>query len=241
MFKDTPARIIDPDFYVDAHHQYRFVFGDLLCFHLQDHERLWKFDIKNDIGFYAGDEDSVKGGSVIYMPYTHNFLTRGNGHRILISDLQLLQWYSQHRDICRNPLPYSVVHNTVMDLLSNRETPAEGADSSQLIITPALIDQGDATMPPAPAIVQHASPSPPVAPPSRPTSRSRTALLPIPPPAAIRSDSQVRTKTTLYKPHDIRAVTAAIREIMDRDNPPPPSSLPPTTTNLFVQHTTQAT
>ena len=29
----------------------------------------------------------------IYMPYTHNFLTRGNGHRILISDIQLLQWY----------------------------------------------------------------------------------------------------------------------------------------------------
>jgi hypothetical protein len=86
-----PCPDIDPDFYVDAHHQYRIVFGDLLCFHLQDHERLWKFDIKNDIGFYAGDEDSVKGGSVIYMPYTHNFLTRGNGHRILISDLQLLQ------------------------------------------------------------------------------------------------------------------------------------------------------
>jgi hypothetical protein len=27
---DTPARLID----VDAHHQYRFVFGDLLCFPL---------------------------------------------------------------------------------------------------------------------------------------------------------------------------------------------------------------
>ena len=106
ILKDTPARIIDPAFFVDAHHQYRFVFGDLLCFPLQDHERLWKFDVKNDIGFYAGDEDSVKGGSVIYMPYTHNFLTRGNGHRILISDLQLLQWYSQRRDIRRSPLPY---------------------------------------------------------------------------------------------------------------------------------------
>ena len=60
---------------VDAGHQFRFVFGDLLCFPLQDHERLWKFDVKNDIGFYVGDEDSVKGGSVIYMPYSHSFLT----------------------------------------------------------------------------------------------------------------------------------------------------------------------
>ncbi len=77
---------------MDAHHhQYRFVFGDLLCFPLlQDHEGLWKFDVKNDIGFYVGDEDSVKGGSE--MPYSHSFLTRGNGHRVLISDIQLLQW-----------------------------------------------------------------------------------------------------------------------------------------------------
>ena len=88
--KDTPARIIDPNFSVDTHHQYRFIFGDLLYyFPLQDHERLWKFDVKNKIEFYVGDED---------MPYTHNFLTRGNGHRILISDIQLLQWYSQRRD-----------------------------------------------------------------------------------------------------------------------------------------------
>ena len=229
VLQDTPARIIDPIFCVDAHHQYRFVFGDLLCFPLQDHERLWKFDVKNDIGFYAGDEDSVKGGSVIYMPYTHSFLTRGNGHRILISDLQLLQWYSQRRDIRRNPLPYSVVHNAVMDLLSNRETPAEKADSSQILITPALTDQGDLTIPSAPAIVQHVLPSPPLAPPTRTNSRPRTALLPIPPPAAIRRDDRVRTKTAFYKPHDIRAVTAAIREIMDRDNPPTP--IFPTTDN----------
>ncbi len=78
----------------------------------------------SDIGFYVGDEDSVKGGSVIYMPYNHNFLTRGNGHRVLISDIQLLQWYSKRRDIRHNPLPYSIVHNAVMDLLSNKETPA---------------------------------------------------------------------------------------------------------------------
>ncbi len=54
------------------------------------------------------------------MPCTHCFLKRGNGHRILISDIQLLQWYSRRRDIRRNPLPYSEVQNAVMDLLANR-------------------------------------------------------------------------------------------------------------------------
>ena len=32
VLRDTPARLIDPTFMVDAHHQFRFVFEDLLCF-----------------------------------------------------------------------------------------------------------------------------------------------------------------------------------------------------------------
>jgi hypothetical protein len=207
---------------VDAHNQYRFVFGDLLCFPLQDHERLWKFDVKNDIGFYVGDEDSVKGGSVIYMPYNHSFLTRGNGHRILISDIQLLQWYSKRRDIRRNPLPYSIVHNAVMDLLSNRETPVAQKDTPQLLITPATDDDGTVTTPPTPAVIQHAVPIPPTPkPPSKPT-RPLTALIPVPPTASLRRDGRERTRTSFYKPHDIRAVSEAIRVLMDRDTPPPP-------------------
>ena len=34
----TPGRLIDNNFSIDAHHQYRFAFGDLLCFPLQEHE-----------------------------------------------------------------------------------------------------------------------------------------------------------------------------------------------------------
>ena len=91
MPPNTPAQVIDPSFHVDAIHQYRHAFGDLLCFPLQDHERLWKFDVKNDIGFYLGDEDRIKGGNLVYLPYTHSVLTRGYSHRILIPDLQFLQ------------------------------------------------------------------------------------------------------------------------------------------------------
>jgi hypothetical protein len=170
----------------------------------------------------VGDEDSVKGGSLIYMPYTHNVLIRGNGHRILISDIQLLQWYSQRRDIRRNPLPYSVVKDAVMDLLANRETPATKSETAQLLITPAVTNEGVTIEPLTPAVIQHAVPAIDPLAKNAPNHKPRTALLPIPPPASIRRDSRNRTKTTFYKPHDIRAVTAAIREIMDRDVPLPP-------------------
>ena len=94
-----------------------------------------------------GDEDRVEGGSVVYMPYTHNFLTRGNGHRILISDIQLLQWCSQRRDIRPNPLPYSIVTEAGMDLLANRETPASRTDATQLLVPPSHTTQSSAQIP----------------------------------------------------------------------------------------------
>ncbi len=186
---------------------------------LQDHERLWKFDVKNDIGFYAGDEDSTKGGSTIYMPYTHSFLVRGNGHRVLISDIQLLQWYSRRRDIRRSPLPYATVRDAVMDLLANRETPVTIDTNTQILITPALNDSDIPINPPTPAVIQHAT-TPTIPPPQ--SNPPRNALIPVPPPQALRRNPNNRQKTIFYKPHDIRAVTAAIRTIMDRDNPPPP-------------------
>jgi hypothetical protein len=76
VHNDTPARLIDNSFSIDAHHQYRFAFGDLLCFSLQEHEQLWRFDVKNDIGFYMGDADSIKGGSLVYIQYTYSTLVR---------------------------------------------------------------------------------------------------------------------------------------------------------------------
>ncbi len=75
--KSKPASVIDPSFYVDAYRQYRFAFDDLLCFLLQDHERTWKFDVKNDIGFYVGDEDSTKGRSHLYAIHTQGTRPRG--------------------------------------------------------------------------------------------------------------------------------------------------------------------
>jgi hypothetical protein len=179
-----------------------------VCFPLQDHERVWKFDVKNDIGFYMGDEDSIKGGSLIYMPYSHRFLTRGNGHRVLISDVKLLQWYSRRRDIRRNPLPYAIVHDAIMDLLANRETPVTRDDISQILITPATTAIGTTIIPLAPAVIQHASPLITNPPPHQP--RPRTALLPVPLAVTLRPEARQRTKTQFYKPHDIRAATAAL-------------------------------
>ena len=157
--------------------------------------------------------------SLIYMPYTHKVLTRGGGHRILISDVQLLQWYARRRDITRNPLPYSTVKDTVMDLMANRDTTVIISDKTQLIITPATEDNDTLTQPLNPAVIQHAASDTPKS--ARVPTGPRTALIPIPPTAALHRTIRDRSQTTFYKPHDIRAVTEALRTIMDRKKKPP--------------------
>ncbi len=105
-------------------------------------------------------------------------------------------------------------------------------DAIQLLITPALTDAGTPTDPPTRAVIQHAVPSTNSPLQSQSPSRPRTALLPIPKPASMQRDSRTPAKTIFYKPHDIRAVSAALREIMDREKTHHlPYSQPTTTAN----------
>ena len=108
-----------------------------------------------------------------------------------------------------------------MDLLSNRETPAAQKDTPQLLITPAIDKDGAVATPPTPAVIQHALPIPVAPNPADKPPSPRTALIPVPPTASLRRDGRKRTKTSFYKPHDIRAVSESIQIIMDRENAPP--------------------
>jgi hypothetical protein len=117
-----------------------------------------------------------------------------------------------------------------MDLLANRETAATRDEICQIIITPATTANGTIAIPLAPTVIQHAIPLVTNPPPSPP--RPRTALLLVPAAATLRPDARQRTKTQFYKPHDIRAVTAALRAIMNLENPPP--ALFPTDNDSFI-------
>ena len=100
-----------------------------------------------------GDADSIKDGSLVYMPYTHSTLVRRNGHRILISDIQLLRWYTKRRDIRRNPLPYQHTKDSIINLFADRETTAARNDISQILVMPATDENNIVTTPLQPALV----------------------------------------------------------------------------------------
>ena len=55
---------------------------------LTEKERRWKFDTKNELGFYLWDEKGMKGGCHIYQPYWYKILIRGDVHRIRLSEFE---------------------------------------------------------------------------------------------------------------------------------------------------------
>ena len=52
----SPNAMVKQGDFVDAQWQYRFAFGDLVCFHIDKIHRTWKFDTRNEVGFYMSDK-----------------------------------------------------------------------------------------------------------------------------------------------------------------------------------------
>ena len=73
----SPNAVIKPGDYVDSHWQYRFAFGDLVCFHIDKIHRTWKFDTRNEIGFYMETRRALKvqSGYIAHTDMTDYFET----------------------------------------------------------------------------------------------------------------------------------------------------------------------
>ena len=131
-----PNTMVRPSDFVDAQWQYLFALGDLVCYYIDKIHRTWKFDTRNEVGFYMGDKKGVKGAVWIYRPYRHDRLLRDDVHRIPVSDLQLLMWYGRREEMRQAGLPFQVVRDTYVNLLSSdqfeeRETTSDQDEQDQ--------------------------------------------------------------------------------------------------------------
>ena len=104
---------------VDARYQYRLAYGDIVCYPLAEKEN---FDTKNEMGFYLGDKKGMKGGCHVYQPYYHKILTRGDEHRVRISEIELMEWYGKQAHVRQSGLSWGVVEEAIVDLLKDKRT-----------------------------------------------------------------------------------------------------------------------
>ena len=116
----SPNAIMDNTHQVDANYQYRFAFGDIVCYPLSEKEHRWKFDTKNEMGFYLGDKKGMKGGCHVYQPYWHKIITRGDVHRINISEIELMEWYGKRAYTRQSGLAWGEVEGAILDLLKDK-------------------------------------------------------------------------------------------------------------------------
>ena len=129
--RTAPNAIILPGHTIDGKYQYRFAFGDVLCYSLEKGERKWKFDLKNEVGFYFGEERGMKGSAWIYRPFFHDLINRGDVHRLPISDIQLLQWYSRRYEVRQSGLPFRVARDTILQWIPEEPIEARGDDPDE--------------------------------------------------------------------------------------------------------------
>ena len=129
--RTSPNALVFSGHSVDATYQYRFAFGDVVCYSLEKKDRKWKFDLKNEVGFYFGDEKGVKGGVRLYRPFSHDIVMRGDVHRLPVSDVQLLQWYGRRYETRQAGLPFRVVRDALVNWIPEEPVEVLGDESEE--------------------------------------------------------------------------------------------------------------
>jgi hypothetical protein len=114
----SPNAIMDKDHQVDAKYQYRFAFGDIVCYPLSEKNCRHKFDTKNELGLYLGDKQGMKGGCHVYQPYCHRIITRGDLYRIKISEVELMEGYGKRAYVIRQS--WGQLESAMLDLLKDK-------------------------------------------------------------------------------------------------------------------------
>jgi histone deacetylase 1/2 len=100
----------------DLSREFPLVFGDFVAVNVPDELQVWKFDTRNQLGIYVGEDSDTKGGHLIYWPYSQAVTTRDNCTKLDITDAQFLHYFSKLINAKTKTLPYSVVDRAVGDL-----------------------------------------------------------------------------------------------------------------------------
>ena len=70
-----------------------------------------EFDVRNEVGFYFGDDNMTKDAALIYVPFHHQLVSRAGAERVDVSELTTtppMVWQTRRRPqaythIRRNP------------------------------------------------------------------------------------------------------------------------------------------
>ena len=117
----TPHRVITNQT-VNLSNTFLFTFGEIVTTNVPKETREWTFDIRNDIGIYAGHPDGTVNNNYIYWPLTNKVQERASCSKLMISDIQLLKWYEVKHNITQQRAPYKLVLDNMIDFYTYATT-----------------------------------------------------------------------------------------------------------------------
>ena len=99
----------------DLRRTHTYTFGDLVSVGIPEDFRSWKFDVRNDIAIYVGQEPGTVDTHRVYRPYQHDVVIRGSVNKLEITDLQFLRWFGRRMNMRERSLPYIEFKDAVID------------------------------------------------------------------------------------------------------------------------------
>ncbi len=108
--------------------QFNFKFGEVVIVGKPKLNRDGKFDVRNEIGIYIGQDLSMVDTHRIYYPHNHTINNRGSVHSICLSNDQLQAWFAKRIE---NKAPvYQQVEEACHDLFSESKESEEVTSSN---------------------------------------------------------------------------------------------------------------
>ena len=75
---------------LDLSVRFLFTFGDFLAVRIPEPDKMWKFDVRRDLGIYLGDADDTKRGYLVYMLPSGSVKVRADCIKLDVSEDVLL-------------------------------------------------------------------------------------------------------------------------------------------------------
>ena len=92
---------------VDLRTQFLFAFGQPVCVGIVLPDKIWKFDLRNELGIYVGQPPGHVGGNYIYMPFTGRTVIRGSCTAVRASDEQLRRIWGIREEMVQKRVRFS--------------------------------------------------------------------------------------------------------------------------------------
>ena len=110
----SPYHVITGN-HTDLNRTLKFAFGDLVSVGIPEDFRSWKFDVRNDLAIYVGQEPGTVDTHRVYRPYQHDIVIRGSVNKLEITELPFLRWFGRRMNMREQAFPYTEFEDAVIN------------------------------------------------------------------------------------------------------------------------------